>query len=353
MVKVHGLNQIRVYSNASTYTKSFTNNRVWNLLECYTNRRWGLGYNHARFDLASFVAAAQWCDRAITFVRPDTNHVVSLDAQTIFDAILEGRPAGEVLRDICRAGRLGIPYMKNGKYKIVPLKREANLENAPVVRVERETRNVLRENGKPLFDISWESDKTLTNKLVLRFEDAEYLDVERPLVFQDEEQQFLCGVAYGDNSRKVAEKPMVAFGVRRLNEAIKLGWQLLNLGEFDSGGIKNNLRANFTMWFEDVENWEKYQVIKIESARIDELPLERRFNYFRIMKMRRKKDGSVDITAQAYPVEYYETLETETGASRDSTALEIGQQLPLPAGLQFGEITYANGEFTISVIDSP
>lgn len=343
---VHGINNIPVYSTPTMFVRRWTNSRAWNLLECYRNRRWGRGYAESRFDLPSWIDTAEWCAKTITFTPPDGTPTLTLPHRTIFDAVLEGRPSQNVIADICRSGRLGIPFQHNGKYKIVPLRKETDLASVPVFSDTGENRNILRASGgKPLISYKILSDRDLPNKLVLTYEDGTFVtDIERPLTFEDEAQQFRAGRAFGDSGLRVVERRVNAFGVRSFSEAIKLGWQTLYLGDFDEGGLKNNLRVALTVWFADALGLQKYQIIKIESPLIAAFG----FQYFRLQKLRRNSDLSVRLTAQAYPVDYYETMEIETGAS-GSVAQPDMQLRPLPEPAGFGDIAYNDGQFSITV----
>lgn len=170
-----------------------------------------------------------------------------------------------------------------------------------------EHRNIERdERGKPILSYSQISPAKLPNKIVLTYDHAgpetpgTATDIERPLVFEDEAAQRAAGEAIGDHTIQVVEKRYAAFGIRHFNEAVKLGWSLLDLGEFDSGGLKNNLEIKFQTWFTHAIELHKYKVIKVVS------PLLQRlfdFEYFRIKSLRRRKDLKVDVIAQAYPQE--------------------------------------------------
>jgi hypothetical protein len=131
-------------------------------------------------------------------------------------------------------------------------------------------------------------------------------------------QQLKAGRSFGDTSRRAVERPYTAFGVTTIGEAARLGNLLLDLGEFDEGGLANNLRATFLTWYLSAVDLHKYQIIRIESDKLDQINGARAaqnletFDYFRVRSMTRHSDLTVEISAQAYPVEYYERLELLT-----------------------------------------
>lgn len=334
---------VRIYTDATTYTDvNFTQNRVWHLLHIYRNRRWGRGYADSRFYIQSWLDAASWADAQVRFTDPLGN--VYDHYRTTNNVDLQGRPTQQTITDICRAGRLGIPFQSEGKYKIVPLTKEAGLNAVPIFTDIGESRNICRdERGKPQISYSQLSDAELPNRIVLTFEDASNAHIERPLTVIDEVQQLKAGRTLGDGGLHDVPKRYEGTGITTFNEAIKLAWSLLHLGEFDMGGTQNNLRVKFTTWLVDALDIEKYKVIKIVSPLIERFG----FQYFRVLNIRRRKDLKVDVVAQAYPENYYATFETPISG------------LPIPEGspnakktatASFGSITYSSGVLSIPVI---
>jgi len=75
--------------------------------------------------------------------------------------------------------------------------------------------------------------------------------------------------------------------------------------------------VEFTTWWIHAVDLLKYDVIRVQSGKLDfindlreEQGLER-FEYFRILKKRRQPDLKVAITAQAYSVNFYDSIESE------------------------------------------
>jgi hypothetical protein len=174
------------------------------------------------------------------------------------------------------------------------------------------------EGGKSTLTFSMQGDADLCNRIVLTFDDATQQHQQIPLTFEDVQQQLRAGRSFGDTSRRAVERPFSAFGVTTIGEAGRLGNLLLDLGEFDEGGLKNNLRVNFISWYLEAVELHKYKLIKVESDKLDQINAAREaqgfepFDYFRIRSITRQSDLTVEISAQAYPLEYYERLELLT-----------------------------------------
>lgn len=364
--RVHGYKKVRIYSDSDSYTESWTNNRVWSVLELYTNLRFGLGYPHSRFNIDDFISAADWTYQYVRFTDPFGNNYDHFRSR--FDAVIEPRKASEVIIDICRAGRLSVPFQYDGKYTIAPLKAltDEELDNVRVFSDSGNSRNIITE-GVQSITLSKINDKQLVNHIELRFEDATRLDREVPLTFQDEDQKLLAGKAYGngDSSPQDVPKNYVAFGCRERSVAIKLGYALLNLGEFDSGGIQNNLRISFDVHFIQALGLKKFDVIRVES----DLLADEDFEYFRIQTLRAATktytvNGAsftafvVTITAQAYNHTYSTNLEILASSlpeppEEPDPYVPTPTPNPSPCNPDFGTIDYDETDGILEIPINP
>lgn len=305
--QVLGLDNIRVYSSLATFTEELTTNRAWCLLEVLRNRRWGYGLDDARFHLQDWIDLAEWCDETVGYQDPQGNQYAS--TRSTFNAELIERTAQQQVNDICSAGRFGLPFQQDGKLRVVPLRAltPEELDEAPLFTDEGPERNIVF-SGKPersSLTYSQKSDAELPNRVVASFEEAANDFVERSLTFEDIDAQLRAGRAFGDHTQRVVEKKYQLLGVTGYGEAVRLGNLLLDLGEFDGGGLKNNLSVKFTGWFKDAVKLHRYKVIRVVSAVIAPFG----FEYFRVQTIKRKGDLKVEITAQAYPVDYYAQIE--------------------------------------------
>jgi len=358
---VHGFNKVRVYSDAESYTQSQNNHRVWSLLELYTNNRWGLGYRHSRFDIDSFIDVHDWCVTPVRFTLlkyDGTEKTWDLaQGRTIFDANVQGRPASEQITDICRTGRFWI-HQYDGKYTLTALKKatEDELTDAPVFSDAAGSNILWAQDGETVYSTLRFSEvdaKTLKNELISTIEDADNNDISRPLRCFDSDQQALAGKLLGTGGFKTEKTNYVAYGVRRLEEGMKFGYSVLWFGEFDKGGIKNNLKGEFVTTLRQALGLRKFQIIKITSTQNDYLsPEGNPFQYFRVIDGQINSDFSVSLIVQAYNEEAYETFEinladavgdpTELSTIDDFTPKPLVEDLSVSA-------TYANGYIEVEV----
>ena len=434
---VEGLDDVRIYTSVDAYTHEYTTERGWWLLHCLRNKRWGYGLDARRVHIPDFLDIAAWFKEIVTVKDKDGN--VFTGPRSQFNAELIGRSTQQQIEDICRSGRLSLPFPDKGKLRVVPLRRAAELFSAAVftdkaffgalaraatteereewfealldardisqaallaecvsrvtdlfesslytdrartdeefisdcyagflrrdaaldpegaafwlgqlvatsrahileafsVSIEfmadctdsavptfsdrGEGRNIcVDSDGKTTLTRSVQPDGELPNRIVLTFDDAAHENKQVPLTFEDVEQQLRAGRAFGDTSRRVVVREYTAFGVTDPGEAGRLGNLLLDLGEFDEGGLQNNLRFSFVTWYLETVGMHPYQIIKLDSAKLDVINTVRvaqgiePFHYFRIRSLQRQPDLKVEIECQAYPVDYYERLELLT-----------------------------------------
>jgi hypothetical protein len=304
--------RVRVYTDENTWQLQQVPDRAWWLLECERNKRWGEGYDVARFFVQDFIDLSAWLAETVASV--DTDGVLTTGPRSTFNPELIDRSAQQQITDICLAGRIGLPFNDRGRIRVVPLKKltEEELAAAPVFTDQGSERNIcVDSNKKSMLSRSKQSDTDLPNRIVLTFDDGEHGNAQRPLTFEDVEQQLAAGRAFGDTSRRVVEKQYSAFGVTNVGEAARLGNLLLHLGEFDEGGTENNCRITLTTWYLESLEVKKYSVIRVVSSKL-KYCLDRtgvQFEYFRVRSIKRTSDLKVEISAQAYPVPYYEMIE--------------------------------------------
>ncbi|MBV9214827.1 MAG: hypothetical protein JO053_01515 [Acidobacteria bacterium] len=311
---VGGLSNIRVYSDVNTYTGQTSQNRAWQIARILTDKRWGYGLDYDRLNIQSFIDAAAWCEDPVTFT--DTFGTAWSHVRARSDVELSGRKVQTQVEDICRAGLLSRPFLFDGKFHIVPLKALTSDELAacPVF---------TDEGGNP--NIVWEGDKgkekttlrigpakfggELINRIESTFDDQanDYLETPAPTV-EDIDAQLAAGRVFGDSSRKVNSKKYSLMGVTYQPQAVKVNWALLDRGEFDEGGLQNNCKAKFKIWFADALDLHPYKVIKLVSTRAERYG----FQYFRIIGggLKREADLTYTVEAVAYNQTYMNAFET-------------------------------------------
>ncbi len=322
---IEGRDEVRIYTGEDTYTDDYTTNTAWCLLDLYRDARFGHGLDPSRFVMADWIELARWSDENVSYTDP--GETIRAGIRNTFNADVQGRTAQAQFRDICLWHRFTMPFQHNGKLRIMPLRglTEEELEAAPVFYDDGPARNILRQNGKPLLSWSRISDGDLPNQLVVTFEMTDAAlninNVERPLTFGDEAQQKRAGLAFGDETLRVVEQRYQAFGIINENEVIRKANMLLDLVEFDEGGLKNNFRVKFTCHFGAGFELYQSQVIRIESALIARASAGLQaggFKYFRVLSKTRRSDLSFEVTAQAYPELYWADVETVTGPGGSS-----------------------------------
>src|ERR1043165_6522183 len=310
-IQCRGLRNIRVYSDPETHIEQYTTNRLWALLECLTNPRWGLGNDYSRYDLQSAIDCAAWCDELVAMHDPNGN--LFTGTRSTCNVELTGRATQQQISDLCTAGRIGIPFEFQGRDVFVPIKKEDTSDpTIPALTDEGADRNIIRDRNLSTLSWSQVSDAELPNQWTVNFDDASNGGVETQLVFGDQAQQLRAGRAYGDLSVRVVNKSQPAFGVTTFSEAARFGNLLLYLGPLDSGGIKNNLEVKFTTWYAQSLFVRMYSLIRVTNAKLQRfalLNLGTAYEFFRVKKIVRKGDLKVEITAQVYPEDFYNQIE--------------------------------------------
>lgn len=316
---VHGFKDVAVYTNETTHTRIWTNDRVWWLMEMYTNQTTGLGADASRFWIEDFfMPASAWGRKTTTFTNtyPDGEEYTYIYRRTTFDAAMEGRPAVEQILNVCRSGRLSVPFQYEGKYALVPFAvfTEDELTNAPVFYDSGSNLNIdFAEDADPVMFDRIPDDK-LTNEITLTFEEINNFDIPRPIVGDDPDQKAKASKLLGEESLQTVQAQFAAFGVRLLPEAVKLLYHLLRFGEFESGGTQNNCTATFYTAFHRTLNMRRYGPLKLVLTTMDipKDPNGNPFEYFRIRNIQKLPDGRAEVTVQAYNQTAMEAFETES-----------------------------------------
>jgi hypothetical protein len=353
-VKARGKNDVRVYTSETTFNPAYTRSRAWWLLEALRNKRWGMGGDVARFAVESdFIPLDEWFAE-IVGMRDKNDNIIS-GPRTLFDAELIDRTAQQQINDICLAGRCTVPFPYQGKLRVFPLKRlsEEDLAATLVFSDYGEARNIIRDEttGKSSLTRTVISDADLPNAIKIILDDEEQDHAEHPLIFDSIEQQLRAGRAFGDTGRRVVEKDYKLLGVTRIGEANRIGAILRDLGEFDEGGLENNLRVRFQTFFTQTISLYKSKVIRVLSRQlVNRRTGVQKFEYFRVRSVRQLPNLLVEVSAQAYPVEYYNQLENleappPGGGGGEETFPNARGGRPRP--ISFSGINYTNDQIVL------
>jgi len=373
-VYVTGLNNIRIYTNEDSFTQGYTTNRMWGLLEMYCNPQWGYGVDYSRVLIESVIEVADWCDEVVAMNDPNGNTFGGV--RSTLNVELTARPTQQQIKDVCTAGRIGLPFEWNSKDVFVPLRTES-LVGVPEFTDEGANRNIVYDGVNSTLEWSQVSDAELTNQWTVNFDDeagGQFIDTQ--LIFGDQLQQLRAGRAWGDRSRRVINKGQAAFGITNFLEAARLGNTLLYLGPLDTGGIANNCKVKFTTWYSKCFNVQPYKLIRVLNTKLQEhltLYSDARFgsrpdiypwytstpySYFRVMKIERKGDLKVEIEAQLYPEDYYVSLdgsagECSTSFADDSAHFGVNFEFDVSAELPLTEGNVILAFLVGSIVDTP
>jgi hypothetical protein len=303
-----GLTNIRVYTDVDTYTETTTSNRVWHLARMLCDKRWGYGYDYDRLDIQSFIDAAAWAERTVTYVDPFGTSWTHVRSDSYPELI--GKKVQQQIEDLCMAGRLSMPFLFNGKICVVPLKALTTdeLADCPIFTDEGEDANiVVDDDGRTsVTSKKTKSDFELVNRVEITYDNQATDYQEAPLrPLEDEDAQFRAGRVLGDNSRKINNKKFALLGVVVEAQATKMGWSIMDLGPNDEGGLQNNRTVKFKTWFSYTLDLHKEKVIKVVSSKLTKYG----FTYFRVKEMKRLENLEVEMTVQAYNETYMATFE--------------------------------------------
>lgn len=357
---VTGLNNIRIYSDAETYTTGSTSNRAWQIARILTDKRWGFGYDYSRLNIDSFIEAADWCEQGVTFT--DTFGTVWSHVRSDSHVELIGKKVQQQIEDMCMAGRLSKPFLFNGQIHIMPLREltEDELDECPVFYDSGdEDGNIIWEDGKSTLTVSRDSDLDLVNRVKCLFDSRLEDYAQTPLrPVEDIDAQLRAGRVVGDKARKINPKEHSLLGVVDEPQAVKMAWSILDLGPNDEGGLQNNCRIKFRAWFTEVLDLHQDRVIKVVSSRLEKYG----FTYFRVKKIEAQGDLQYEIECQAYNEKYMATFEEDVTPPPEILCT-IGSDCPEgfecingvcvrrpdwdPCRITFGDISSTDGTLTL------
>jgi hypothetical protein len=123
-----------------------------------------------------------------------------------------------------------------------------------------------------------------------------------------------------------------------------MSWSLLDLGPFDEGGLQNNLRLKFKIWFMDAldllsDKGHQGRVVTDHAIRL---------YIFSRRQDQAAGDLQVELEVQAYPDDYMATFETVLGGAVDPPTPT--PPLPPPYVLEFARLTYSGVLYLTSTV---
>lgn len=346
-INTTGYDRVRVYSDPITYLEQNSRNPSHCLLDMHCNHRWGFGEDYERFDIESVIECANWHNEFVYFT--DANGNQFNGTRSTFNCELTARATQIQIEDVCTAHRLGLPYEYFGKKVFTPLRKETIDDSViPYFTDTGSDANICMDShGRPLLSYSYTGDDELVNQYTVKFDEQSNAFTSTPLIFGDMRQQLAAGRAWGDTTIRVINKEVSAFGITNMPEAARLGNLLLYLGPRDSGGLKNNLRVVLTTWFSQTLKVRLYKLVRVNSWALSKLYQSlgiAGFSYFRVLSYKRKGNLHVELTLQAYPVDFYEQIEGEAPPIPGSAPLPNpgGGPRDIPCNPGFDDINHTN-----------
>jgi hypothetical protein len=338
--RVIGFAAVPVYTDDDplTFTRIWSDNRVWCLFDAMTDHRSGLGYAHSRFDITTWKTVADWTLNTSSFVATDLDggSVTYAGRRSTFDATLEGRPSHEQIEDICRSGGFSLPFLHDDGQMHLREFRKATSDELTNARVFSDNTqngnpiNIIWDGKRPAITFGQTPDDELINQIDLTFEEADNYDVARTLTVDDPNQKLLAGRALlGEDNLHPVPKAFSAFGCGHVHEVVRLAYRLLWFGEFDKGGTQNNVFGKLTVPAIWVEGLKRYEIIKLDTELDDRFTIgtddgvndltvtsaDTYHGYYRFMSGKKTGNGLVEMTVQAYNHTAYTYFDVVTSGS--------------------------------------
>lgn len=334
-----GFSEVVVYDAAGNAVRQWSDDRTWVLRTMYEDWVDGLGYDPSRFVNDDWQYLSAWATATVRHKAADGT--ILTGPRTSFTGALYGRIAQQQIRDVCLFGGFSLPFQFEGRLRVLPLER-ADLSLAPVFKDYGTDRNILAvADGRSSLGFTRLKNRELPFSVVVSFEDADNNFVQRPLTFKDEGAILAEGQNLSEITVKETTRQYAAVGTVRLNEAVRVGWRLLNFGEFDAGGIRNRGRVVFrTTWLEaKAAALHPFKVIRVLSRKI-----QPRYSceYFRVLSIKRLPDLQYEITAQEYNDAAYAELEQDELAP--GTTVGTGGGVGDTGGYGGGVVIYPGDE---------
>lgn len=344
---VVGLDNIRVFSDEDTYAEQYSSNRAWQIARILCDKRWGLGNDYASLHILSFKDAADWGNISVVFTENVGGETIDhYHIRSTSNVELVGRSGQTQIEDMCKYGRLSRPFWFQNKLHLEPIRpaTDPELAAAPVFSDKNvATRNIIVIDGRSTLTRTTKSDLDIPNRIEATINDASQDYKEIPLdPIEDVDQQLKAGRVQGTNTQRRVTKKHSLLGITDKSEGIKIAYSLLYFGEFNEGGIKNNLQISFKAFILDTLNLHENKIIKVESDQLTRYG----FDYFRITKLKRGSDLQVEVSASAYNHDEETAFETEYSYTAPEPLPEI---TVLPSPIKFDFLDYGDNllQFTL------
>lgn len=308
----YGFREVRVYNADGTFVDQYSDAPAWCLRTLIESLRFGLRITPNYFNNEDWVALAA-ADAA---------------AGRTFNHYVQGGTADKVIEDICRSMRYSLPFWHGDKLRIVPLGKETITGNLPTFYAQGENTNILEFDGSNLSRMPGEfkgmaairplkkSDDEIPRFTYLTFDDDPNQVYGRLVTAEAQKLIQRDMWASRDGWQRPTEKEFVGIGVTNEAQAKALAISLLEVGEFEKGGTRNNCGFEFVVKgvSPDVLNlhpWALLHLVADDYAYMREPGPNYdntgpRYEYFRVIGKSRDENLQTTLTVWAYPKGYYE-----------------------------------------------
>lgn len=291
---VEGQSLVRIYSNSTTFTEDYTNNRAWLFLMMLLNDWWGYSLDPARLNIDDFILLA--------------------GTGAKFNSVLQGATIQTVVADFCQpAGWL--PFFRNGELRVIPIE-SVNLNDADVpvftdgtiqtgLSVTLPPRNILcDEDQKSRIKVRRLGSKKLPKAARVIWYDEANDWIERITSFRDRKAELEAGRKFKDNSKDKSGQQYSAAGLTSLAEVIPYGAMLRDIGPNGEGGLLNDCEVELVgdAFLPEFFNLHPGKVIKVYTKKLT--PYKDKtgtpFFAFRVKRLELNEKCELVVIAQAY-----------------------------------------------------
>lgn len=272
-LNVVGYAAVAVYTDEETFTRQWTDDGIWCVLEMYCNQKSGLGYEHERFWITDFLRESLHFRREVmfSFTSDDNELRTFTHRRATFDAALEGKPAVRQISDVCSSLRVSVPFQYDGKYAISSFRafEAEELDECVVFYDSGPNKNITYDKGTLPVLFEPVPDDKVVNHVEMVYEEWDNYDIPRTIRISDPDQQAKASKIVGDTSFQVVPRQFVATGVRYNAQAVKLGHGILWFGENDEGGIFNNCPVKHVVPYEYTLGLKRYGCYRFELTTME------------------------------------------------------------------------------------
>lgn len=291
--EAQGFREVRIYNADGTYTDQYSTVPTWAIRLFLEHPRVGLGITPDYFNNSAWLKCAE----------ADAAQGLS------FNHFVQGGDANKVFEDICRSMRKSLPFWHGGKLCLMPLGKRTITGAEPTFYAQGDQINILPdESGMPAIKPLRKSKDEIPRTIWLNFDDDGNEVYGR--IIQARAQKLI--ERDGANWPAGDEREHVGIGVTNETQAKALAASLLEVGEFDKGGTRNNLGFELVVKgvtpevLGQLHPWALCRVVADDYDYFNEPGPNYdgtgpRFEWFQVIAKERDEDLRTKLTVWAYP----------------------------------------------------